>query len=77
MRLNEVRAKLSEDEENIANIDRFVDVISEYENIGDLDKELLNRLIERITVGDRKKMSDGSYSRKVTIKYRFLGEINM
>ena len=76
-RLSKLKAKLSAEEENIANMERFIGVITEYESIDELDKELLNRLIERITVSDRVKRPDGSYDQTITIKYRFLGEINM
>ena len=76
-RLSLVNAKLSAEEENIANMERFIDVITGYERIDELDKELLNRLVERITVSDRVKLPDGSYDQTITIKYRFLGEINM
>ena len=75
--MSKLKAKLSAEEENIANMERFIGVITEYESIDELDKELLNRLIERITVSDRVKRPDGSYDQTITIKYRFLGEINM
>ena len=76
-RLNEVKAELAAEEENISNMERFIEIITSYETIDELDKELLNRLVEKITVGNRIKLPDGSYDQTVTIKYRFLGEISM
>ena len=60
--------------ESERNVDKFMAVISRYESIQSLDKELLNRLIDRITVSDKIKTED-RYTQKITIYYKFIGKI--
>lgn len=54
-RLEQLQAKLRSSSEKSFNLDRFVDLISEYEKIESLDKELLNLLIDKVVVSDRVK----------------------
>lgn len=74
LELSELREKNACEAEPERNVDRFMVAISRYESIQSLDKELLNRLIDRITVSDRIKTEDG-YTQKITIFYKFIGKI--
>ncbi|MBD5111535.1 MAG: DUF4368 domain-containing protein [Ruminococcaceae bacterium] len=53
-------------------MERFVDLISEYDKIESLDKELLNLLIDKIVVSDRVKEGK-AFTQTITIYYRFVG----
>lgn len=72
-RLNKLKNEAANAEQQEDNIDTFIELVKEYSNIDRLDKEILNKLIEKITVGDRTKFEDGTVSQNVTIYYRFLG----
>lgn len=74
LELSELREKNACEAEPKRNVDRFMVAICRYESIQSLDKELLNRLIDRITVSDRIKTEDG-YTQKITIFYKFIGKI--
>ena len=71
-RLEAIREELAEAERRQLDLEQFEDVIGEYEVIDSLDKELLNKLIDKIVVGERVK--DGkSFTQTITIYYRFIG----
>ena len=71
-RLKQLQEKLRTGSEKSFNLDRFTELISEYEHIESLDKEILNLLIDRIVVGDKVKEGK-SYTQTVTVFYRFVG----
>ena len=52
----------------------FIREIRQYTTIQELDETVLNRLINRILVGEVKKV-DGQKTQEVSIVYNFLGEI--
>lgn len=52
----------------------FIREIRQYATIQELDETVLNRLINRILVGEVKKI-DGQKIQKVKIVYNFVGEI--
>lgn len=69
--------KQSEQQMNtIHNVSRFVEVIKRYSEIEVLDKELLNRLIDRIEVSDRAVDENGNETQQIRIIYKFLGTLN-
>lgn len=74
LELSELQARNACEIESENNVDKFMSVISRYETIQSLDKELLNRLIDRIVVSDKVKTEDG-YTQKITIFYKFIGRI--
>lgn len=71
-RLEYLREKLRTGEAKSFNVDRFTELICEYEHIDSLDKELLNLLVDKIVVGDRLK-ENGVRTQTVTVYYRFVG----
>ena len=73
-RLSEVNAEMQEQNDKETNVEQFTDLISQYDKVMELDEELLNRLIDKIVVSDRIKVDDGYYQ-KVSIHYKFIGEL--
>lgn len=51
-----------------------MDVVRKYTDVQELDQELLNRLIDKIVVGNKVKNASG-YMQKITIHYRFIGDL--
>lgn len=56
------------------NVRRFISEIRECATITELDEAILNRLIDRITIGEVQTV-DGEKIQQVKIKYNFVGEI--
>ena len=57
--------------------DKFINVIRKYTYLNDLNAEILNALIDRITVHDKEVGSDGKEYRQIEISYRFIGRFNI
>ena len=57
------------------NVSRFVETVRRCTDVETLDRELINRLIDKIVVSDKVK-TDTGYTQKVKIYYRFLGEMD-
>ena len=74
-RLEELTAQISEQEESEVNVARFIETVQHYTDVTELNREILNRLIDKIVVGDKVKTADG-YTQNITIYYRFLGDLN-
>lgn len=53
--------------------DKFMDVLRECFIIDKLDKGILNKLVDKITVGEKTRTADGTTVQKVKIFYRFVG----
>ena len=72
-----IAERLSKIQEVEANNSKFLDLITEYKAIQELDQGLLNRLIERIVVGNKVHLGGKSYSQDVTVYFRFVGAVKM
>lgn len=55
-------------------IDRWMDTISEYMDIKELDRATLVELIDNIIIGEGKKIN-GKRHQEITINYRFIGNL--
>lgn len=75
IRLEELKEHLNQQTEIKFNVSSFVDIIKQYTDVKALDKELLNRLIDKIVIGDKVK-TDNGYTQRITIYYKFLGSLN-
>lgn len=75
IRLEELKEHLNQQTEIKVNISSFVETIKQYTDVKSLDKELLNRLIDKIVIGDKVK-NDNGYTQRITIYYKFLGSLN-
>lgn len=73
-RLDELRVQLDVQETLDDNILQFMDAVRKYTDVQELDRELLNRLIDKIVVGNKVKTVSG-YTQKITIYYRFIGDL--
>lgn len=73
-RLDELKIQLNTQAVVEDNISRFLDVVRKYTDVQELDSELLNHLIDKIVVGNKIK-SDHGYTQKITIQYRFIGDL--
>lgn len=73
--LSEYATIVEEYEKKAKGIDDFVELISQYENITELDHEIVHMLIDKIVVFGREK-SDKETIQRVEIYYRFVGNIS-
>lgn len=74
-RLSVIAKELRKEECNLENIARFTKIIGKYLDIKELDKTVLNELIDKIEVHEAEKI-DGKRVQKVDIYYRFVGNLN-
>lgn len=73
-KLPKLRYELESINETTGSIDEWLDLISQYDNLTKLDRDVVLGLIESITVSER----DKSYSRhtqEITIEYRFIKDL--
>ena len=72
--LQELMKMLQQSDAQENEVRTFIREIRQYATIQELDETVLNRLINRILVGEVKKI-DGQKIQKVKIVYNFVGEI--
>ena len=72
--MQEITALISEEEHSEGNVRTFMEEIKRYAAITELDEVVLNRLINRILIGELKK-GDGVKIQEVRIVYNFVGEL--
>ena len=70
----EIAAVISEEEHSEGDVQMFVGEIRRYAAVTELDETVLNRLINRILIGEAKKV-DGIKTQEVRIVYNFVGEL--
>ncbi len=70
----EIAAVISEEEHSEGDVQMFVGEIRRYATVTELDETVLNRLINRILIGELKKV-DGVKTQEVRIVYNFVGEL--
>ena len=73
-RMQEIAALISEEEHSEGDVQMFIGEIRRYAAITELDETVLNRLINRILIGEPKKV-DGIKTQEVRIVYNFVGEL--
>lgn len=74
-RLSAIAEELKKEERNLENVTRFTKIIAKYLDIKELNKTVLNELIDKIEVHEAEKI-DGKRVQKVDIYYRFVGNLN-
>ena len=72
--MQEIAALISEEEHSEGDVQMFMGEIRRYAAITELDETVLNRLINRILIGEPKKV-DGVRTQEVRIVYNFIGEL--
>lgn len=73
-RMQEIAALISEEEHSEGDVQMFMGEIRRYAAITELDETVLNRLINRILIGEPEKV-DGVKTQEVRIVYNFVGEL--
>lgn len=72
--MQDIAALISEEEHSEGDVQTFMEEIKRYAAITELDETVLNRLINRILIGEPKKV-DGVKIQEVRIVYNFVGEL--
>ena len=72
--LQELLRMLQQTDAQESEVRTFIREIRQYATIQELDETVLNRLINRILVGEVKKV-DGQKTQEIRIVYNFVGEI--
>ena len=75
-RLQELMRMLQQSDAQESEVRTFIREIRQYATIQELDETVLNRLINRILVGEVEKV-DGQKVQEVRIVYNFVGEITI
>ena len=73
-RLAELKETLANTEDTRQNLEDFLEIAERYQDVTELDKEMLNRLISTITVGKKIQTGRGS-TQEITVNYRFIGAL--
>lgn len=71
-RHNTLLKTYSESESCVENVEKFIQAAEKYENVTALDKELLNRLIKSIRVGNKVQTENGPVQ-EISVDYRIHG----
>ena len=74
-RITDIAGQLAAEQSQQENAGRFSAVIDRYMDLQELDKQVLNELIDRIVVHEAQKI-DGRRTQQVDIFYRFVGNLN-
>ena len=74
-RLQELKARAADENQKFSDVDNFIVAVTENEVFDTLNKEMLNKLISKITVGKRIKDENNRAGQKITIHYKFLGNL--
>lgn len=72
-RLAAIEEELSRNREKDRGIGDFLTAIQQYKGLKELDAVVINTLIERVEVFERKKQTDGAVAQEVKIYYKFVG----
>ena len=70
-RLAEVMSMLDGNDDSRERIEDFAERVLRYTDITALDREILNTLVDTITIGDRIQTPEG-VKQKITVNYRFM-----
>ena len=74
--ISQYEEKLTATKTTEENVRKWVDLISKYSEINELTALLLNELIDKIVVHEKRIDTDGKPTRDIEIYYRFVGRID-
>jgi hypothetical protein len=74
--IEQLEQKLAETTATEENAKKWVELIGKYSQIDELTAPLLNELIDKIIVHEKRKDADGKTVRDIEIYYRFVGKID-
>ena len=66
-RIDEIKKQLGKGDDAKRNAERFVNAVKDYKDLIELDAELLNRLIEKVTIGQSIFNDNGELQQEITI----------
>ena len=75
-RIEQARTAMETAAKGAEDAGKWVELIRQYSSPTKLTAELVNALIEKITVHEAVKSADGSREQEVEIYYRFVGRID-
>ena len=73
-KLTELQKQLDKGAATEADVKQFMKIAEDYWGVTSLDKQLLNRLVESIVIGERTKNGAG-VEQEIAINYRFVGQL--
>lgn len=73
-RLAELKAQMADRTDSRQGIAEFMRTVEQYDEVTELDEELLNRLVDSIVVGDRIRTAFGC-EQEITVNYKFIGTV--
>ena len=76
-RIVEIEKQLNTDDDAKRSAGLFVTAIQNYKDLIELDAELLNRLIDKVTIGEPKVDENGELQQEITIIYKFIGKFDI
>ena len=76
-KITALKAAMESAEQSAEDTGKWVKLIRQYSEITELDAPLLNTLIEKILIHEKKKGPDGIQEQEVEIFYRFVGKIDL
>ena len=74
--ISECNTKISDAKVRTDKTEAWIKCISRYTEITELTPEILNEIIEKITVRKTEKGADGIRTQEITIYYRFIGKLD-
>ena len=74
--ISQYEEKLTATKTTEENVRKWIDLISKYSEINELTAPLLNELIEKIVVREKRIDTDGKPTIDIEIYYRFVGRID-
>ncbi len=73
--IHSLEEKIKADEQTQENCEKFIKNLSKYAKIKELNRYILNQVIDKIYVYDKEEV-DGELKQEVKIHYKFIGKIN-
>ena len=73
-RLEVLKAQRDAEAATERDVEEFMQIAEDYWGVTNLDKQLLNRLVESIVIGERTKNGAG-VEQEIAINYRFVGQL--
>ena len=74
-KLKTIENKIAEEDKSLQGAEDFVTLIKQYKGIEQLDRKILNTLIERIEVSEKYFDENGNKTQKVKIFYKYIGTL--
>ena len=71
-----LESELKSSTKHFDDVSKFIGLMSRFTKIEELNKEILNTLIEKIEVGERTVSPTNEYIQNVRIKYKFIGQLS-